>query len=78
MSLKKIYENQPEKFEFNEKNLKIAEEILKKYPKTNKKSARVHASNSTKQTKKTGNCKKKSPPKQIQRIPSRRKKMHCT
>ena len=39
MSLKKIYENQPEKFEFNEKNLKIAEEILKKYPKTNKKSA---------------------------------------
>ena len=39
MSLKKIYENQPKVFKFNDKNLKIAEEILKKYPKTNKKSA---------------------------------------
>ena len=39
MSIKKIHTEQPENFEFTEVNLKIAEDILKKYPKKNKKSA---------------------------------------
>ena len=39
MSLKKVYENQPQDFVFTETNLKLAEEILKKYPNKNKKSA---------------------------------------
>ena len=39
MSLKKVHDNQPKEFYFNEANLKIADEILKKYPKKNKKSA---------------------------------------
>ena len=32
MSLKKVHDNQPKEFYFSEVNLKIAEEILKKYP----------------------------------------------
>ena len=32
MNIKKISKNQPEKFEFNEKNLKILKEIIAKYP----------------------------------------------
>ena len=39
MSLKKVSPDQPEKFEFNDNFKKIAEEILKKYPEKNKKSA---------------------------------------
>ena len=39
MSLKKVHDNQPNKFEFSQENLKKAEEILKRYPKENKKSA---------------------------------------
>ena len=39
MSLKKVHDEQPEIFVFSEKNLISAEEILKKYPKKNKKSA---------------------------------------
>ena len=39
MSLKKIHDNQPDDFKFSEDNLKKAEEILKRYPKENKKSA---------------------------------------
>ena len=39
MSLKKIHDQQPDKFQFNEKNMIFAEEILKKYPVKNKKSA---------------------------------------
>ncbi len=39
MSLKSIYDKQPTSFEFSEKNLKIAEDILKKYPEKRKKSA---------------------------------------
>ena len=39
MSLKKVHDNQPKEFYFSEVNLKIAEEILKKYPEKNKKSA---------------------------------------
>ena len=39
MSLKKVHDNQPKDFYFSEVNLKIAEEILKKYPEKNKKSA---------------------------------------
>ena len=39
MSLKKVSPDQPEKFEFNENFKKIAEEVLKKYPEKNKKSA---------------------------------------
>ena len=39
MSLKKVHDNQPKEFYFNEANLKIADEILKKYPEKNKKSA---------------------------------------
>ena len=39
MSLKKIYENQPDKFSFDDNNLKLAGKILEKYPAKNKKSA---------------------------------------
>ena len=39
MSLKKIHDDQPKDFKFSEVNLKKAEEILKKYPKKNQKSA---------------------------------------
>ena len=39
MSLKKIHDEQPEKFLFSDKNLQIAKDILKKYPEKNKKSA---------------------------------------
>ena len=39
MSLKKVHDNQPDKFEFSKENLKKAEDILKRYPKENKKSA---------------------------------------
>ena len=39
MSLKKIHDVQPKNFIFSDKNLKIANDILKKYPTKNKKSA---------------------------------------
>ena len=39
MSLKKVSSEQPKNFKFNEKIKIIAEEILKKYPEKNKKSA---------------------------------------
>ena len=39
MSLKKVHSEQPKNFEFNVQFKSIAEEILKKYPKKNKKSA---------------------------------------
>ncbi len=39
MSIKKVHDQQPENFEFSEENLQAAKNILKKYPKTNKKSA---------------------------------------
>ena len=39
MSLKKIHDDQPKDFKFSDENLKKAEEILKKYPEKNKKSA---------------------------------------
>ena len=39
MSLKKIHNKQPDKFEFTESNLKIANKILERYPKNRKKSA---------------------------------------
>ena len=39
MSLKKIHEDQPKDFKFTDENLKKTEEILKKYPEKNKKSA---------------------------------------
>ena len=39
MSLKKVHGEQPKEFKFSSENLKKAEEILKKYPKKNKKSA---------------------------------------
>ena len=39
MSLKKIHDIQPKEFIFSTENLKIAEDILKKYPEKNKKSA---------------------------------------
>ncbi len=39
MSLKKVYSEQPKTFEFNSSSKKIAEEILKRYPEKNKKSA---------------------------------------
>ena len=39
MSLKKVHDNQPETFEFTEKNLSLANEIFAKYPKERKKSA---------------------------------------
>ena len=39
MSLKKVHDQQPESFEFSKENLESANNILKKYPKKNKKSA---------------------------------------
>ena len=39
MSIKKVHSEQPKNFEFNIKFKNIAEEILKKYPEKNKKSA---------------------------------------
>ena len=39
MSIKKVHSEQPKNFEFNAKFKNIAEEILKKYPEKNKKSA---------------------------------------
>ncbi len=39
MSIKKIHTEQPNDFIFSNENLKIAEKILQKYPKKNKKSA---------------------------------------
>ena len=39
MSLKKVHDNQPKDFKFNEENLKKVEEILNKYPVGSKKSA---------------------------------------
>ena len=39
MSLKKIHGDQPDNFKFTNENLSIAESVLKKYPKKNKKSA---------------------------------------
>jgi len=39
MSLKKVHGEQPKEFKFSSENLKKAEEILKKYPEKNKKSA---------------------------------------
>ena len=39
MSLKKIHKEQPKNFIFSKENLSIAENILKKYPDKNKKSA---------------------------------------
>tara|TARA_B100001093_G_scaffold298845_1_gene284958 strand:- start:1069 stop:1674 length:606 start_codon:yes stop_codon:yes gene_type:complete len=39
MSIKRVHDDQPKDFKFSDENLKKAEEILKKYPKKNKKSA---------------------------------------
>ena len=39
MSLKKVHDEQPKEFKFSNENLKKAEEILKRYPEKNKKSA---------------------------------------
>ena len=39
MSLKKVHDDQPNEFKFSEENLKKIEEILKRYPEKNKKSA---------------------------------------
>ena len=39
MSLKKIHTQQPKAFEFTQENLSIANKVLLKYPKKNKKSA---------------------------------------
>ena len=39
MSLKKVHDNQPKEFKFTDGNLKKAQEILKRYPEKNKKSA---------------------------------------
>ena len=39
MSVKKVCDNQPKEFKFSDKNLKKVEEILKRYPEKNKKSA---------------------------------------
>ena len=39
MSLKKVHDKQPDKFEFTESNLKLAQKILGKYPESRKKSA---------------------------------------
>ena len=39
MSLKKVHNDQPKDFKFNDQNLKLVEEILKRYPKKNKRSA---------------------------------------
>ena len=39
MSVKKVHDNQPKEFNFSDENLKKVEEILKRYPEKNKKSA---------------------------------------
>ena len=39
MSIKRVHDDQPQNFIFSNENLKKAEEILKRYPKKNKKSA---------------------------------------
>jgi NADH-quinone oxidoreductase subunit E len=39
MSIKRVHDDQPKDFKFLDKNFKKAEEILKKYPEKNKKSA---------------------------------------
>ena len=39
MSLKKIHDKQPESFEFSNINIKLADDIIKRYPKGRKKSA---------------------------------------
>jgi NADH-quinone oxidoreductase E subunit len=39
MSLKKVHDDQPNEFNFSLENLKLIEDILKKYPEKNKKSA---------------------------------------
>ena len=39
MSLKKIHSEQPSTFKFNDKNLKMVDDILSRYPSQNKKSA---------------------------------------
>ena len=39
MSLKKIHDKQPESFEFSKINIKLVEDIIKKYPEDRKKSA---------------------------------------
>jgi len=39
MSLKKVHDDQPKEFKFSAENLKKVEDILKKYPEKNKKSA---------------------------------------
>ena len=39
MSLKKIHDEQPESFEFSKINIKLADDIIKRYPKGRKKSA---------------------------------------
>ena len=39
MSIKKIHDKQPKDFKFSEENLKKVEQILKRYPEKNKKSA---------------------------------------
>ena len=41
MSLKKVHDNQPKDFKFSGENLKKANEILKRYPVKNKKSAPI-------------------------------------
>ena len=39
MSVKRVHDDQPKDFKFSDENLKKAEEILKRYPEKNKKSA---------------------------------------
>ena len=39
MSIKKVHDDQPNEFDFSLENLKLIEDILKKYPEKNKKSA---------------------------------------
>ena len=39
MSLKKVHDNQPEEFRFSDVNIKKIDDILKRYPEKNKKSA---------------------------------------
>ena len=39
MSLKKVHDDQPKEFKFSDENLKKVEDIVKRYPEKNKKSA---------------------------------------
>ena len=39
MSLKKVHDDQPKEFKFSIENLEKAQDILKRYPEKNKKSA---------------------------------------